>query len=374
MIFICVTVVMFQSADWDKVRNFYSPKKYELTQEELKYIPPQEQRNGESPVNSTQGQYQSDFQNYANAYNQKDYKNAVFYGERIAYRQTNDVDFLDAMGYAYLKLQDYKDSTIYYKKTLAVDPNDKYAKHNLEYIREHMDENEQIYDINNRHSSAKAPAKLYRLVKTDLGAQVKQEVDGILDLVWQEINGRIILQTMMDKDIPINILPGDFRDHTDLKWSSNYKYVDVDGIDISEKTIKDLNNTNLDPWTRIYNFNTFLHEFGHAFAQIKDPKSSNSLEQELGVSMIGYNISYKMVYHRYMTDQEIKERSMGVLAALLSDDHSKLPVYSGFNKEMKRYAIYMPNPALYTDLVGMYKQLLAQGKTQHVPNLDALVK
>lgn len=371
MVFICVTIVMFQTCDLNKVYNFYFHKKNELTAEDLKYIPPQEQGNSQ---NTDQTQYLSDLQSFDNSYKQKDYKNAVVYGEKVSYRFTNDTNFCDAMGYAYLELKDYKNSILYYKKTLAINAGDNEAKHNLEYLQYHINENEEVYDINNRHSIGKAPAKLYRLVKTTLGPQVKQEADGILDLVWQEINGRIILQTLMDNNIPINILAGDFVDHTNVKWSSDYKYIDVSGVDISEKTIKDLNNTSLDSWTRIYNFNTFLHEFGHAFAQIKDPKSFNSLEQELGVSMIGYNVGYKIIYHRYMTDEEIKEQSMGTFEALLSDDHSKLPVYSGFNKEMKRYAIYMPNPDLYSDLVGMYKQLLAQGKTQHVPNLDALIK
>lgn len=374
MIFVVVTIVMFQNSDLDKIRNFYFPTKNELTAEELKYIPA-EHKNYNNPGGNVSGsEYQSNLDNFNKAGNNKDFQTEVYYGEKIAIYQSNDSFFLTNMAYAYQELKIYDKAAYYWGKILVIDPNNSNAKQGLKYANYYLNENKLNNEINNVRVGKKAPAKIYALVKTNLGNDVKEEVDGILDLIWQEINGRIILQSLLDNRIPINILPGDFQDHTDLKWADNYKYTDVTGIDISQKTIQDLNNTSLSSWNRIYNLNTFLHEFGHAFTQIKDPKSSDSLEEELGVSMIGYNISYKIVTGNYMTDEQIKQQSMGTFQALLSDDHKNLPVYSGFNKRMKKYAIYMPNPALYTDLVAMYKQLLSQGKTQHVPNLDKLVR
>lgn len=371
MIFVVVTIVMFQNSDLDKIRNFYFPQKNELTPEELKYIPPENKGNNQNN-NDNYAQYTSNLQFFNNAYQQKDYKSVISYGEKIAYRQSDDIHYLDMMGYSYLELQDYKNSIIYYKKTLAINPNDDEAKHNLNYIHEQVDEDKLNNAINNVKVGKKAPAKIYALVKTNLGNDVKEEVDGILDLVWQEINGRIILQTLLDHNIPINIAQDGER--ADTHWHYEGNNMIVDKIDVLPKYINDLNNPSLSPWNRIYNFNTFLHEFGHAFSRIKDPRSFNSLEEELGVSMIGYNIAYKIVTDNYMTDEQIKQQSMGTFQALLSDDHKDLPVYSGFNKRMKKYAIYMPNPAIYSDLVGMYKQLLFQGKTQHVSNLDKLIR
>lgn len=373
MVFVFVIIALFQTCDLDKVYNFYFPKKYSLTAEELKYIPPQNQNFSQSPTsNSNDTQYESNAKNYENAYNQKDYKTAVFYGEKIAYYYTDNADFLDAMGYAYLELKDYKNATIYYNKTLSIDPNNKYAKQNLEYIEYQVNQNKETNELNKLHSSVHAPAKLYALVKTDLGNDIKQKVYNIFDVLWQEVNARIILQTVMDRNIPIKITADGQRAYTAVH-GEGYKVI-VDEIDIPVKYINNLNNTNLQPYQRIYYFNVFMHEFGHAFSSLRNPKYSDSIEEEMGVDMIGYNIGYKMVYHRYMTYQEVKQQSMDTLQALLSDDHAQFPVYSGFNKRMQSYAVYMPNPELYTNLVAMYKQLLAQGKTQHVPNFDKLIK
>lgn len=371
MVFICVTIVMFQTCDLNKVYNFYFHKKYQLTEEELKYIPRQEQLNN-NPNNFGTNASGVDYQNFYNSYMQKDYQNAIKYGEQIAQEESSDIHFLNQMGYSYGELKLYDKALSYYKKALTIDPNNPYSKDGYNYIKYYSDKNEQTYAMNNRRSSVHAPAKLYSLVKTDLNDNVKQQVYNIFDILWQEVNARIILQTVMDRNIPIYINANGTRGETSLH-REGYNEI-VDKIDVPVKYINDLNNTNLHPYSRIYNFNVFMHEFGHAFSRLKNPRTTDSLEEELGVSMIGYNIGYKMIYRRYMTDEEVRQRSMGTLQALLSDDHSQLPVYSGFNRRMKSYAVYMPNSALYTDLVGMYKQLLAQGKTKHVPNLDKLVK
>lgn len=363
-----------------KLDSFIS---YCLTKKEDKiesqYIPPQEQSNDKNSPNPTSinstdytQQAQADYTYFIKAYDEKNYENAIYYGEKVLLIDPNNINFLETLTYCYSKINNYEKSIQYCKKILSIDPNNNYAKKQLAYASENIQDENLSNGINSVVVGAKAPSKMYALIKTNLSADIRKEVEGIIDLVYSDINGKIMLNTIYEKNIPININESGPRAQVNVTELNGVST--VENIDIPVKEIHTLNNTNLSPFLRISSFMTFMHEFGHAYTRIKDPYISNSMEEELGISMIGYNIAYVIVQKRYLTDEEVKMYSMLILQAMLSDDHKELPVYSGFNKKMESYCIQMPAPQLYSDIPGMYKKLLSEGKTTHVESLDKLVK
>lgn len=96
---------------------------------------------------------------------------------------------------------------------------------------------------------------------------------------------------------------------------------------------------------------------GHVFMRIKEPKITNSLEEELGVSMIGFNIAHKIVTGEYLTLYQTREYSRNTVRALYLDDHKDLQTYSGFNEKIQSYGIKMPFPEIYSDIPSICREI-----------------
>ena len=310
------------------------------------------------------------FQNYYKAHN---YAKAIYYGEKIIAYSPSDLNYLSDTAYAYMELKNYPKAAEYYTKVLAIDPNNAPVRQNLKYTN-HQIENEGLnLAINNVRVTQRAPSELYTLIQTNLSSDIRSEVEGILDLIWSVPSGELMLRAMWQKRVPIFIIQEDESADTHERRYSNGTTV-VDKIDIPLKYITMVNDTNLSSYERIYGLTAFMHEFGHAFSRIRDPQSYDSMEEELGVDMIANNIAYKIITGQYLSEHQTQEISMSRLSALTTDGHRDLPVYSGFNRRMHNYGMYMPNVYLYSDIVAMYQQLLSEGKVSNVPNLDNLTR
>lgn len=231
--------------------------------------------------------------------------------------------------------------------------------------------------LNNIQVNEHAPKRIYRMIKRNwrVPKSYVAETQRIVDLIWSEPTGRRILLALRDNGIPIRIVPNDKKTITvhETQTTTTYAYGMVPlnsftyyttTVVIPIKHIDGFNNPDLDPRTRIYHLHAFLHEMGHAYMFIIDPNNKDSIEEELGVSMLGYNIANKIVTGEYLTKEQAKHYSQGCLTALLEDDHRDLPVFGHFNRKLMLQGIYLPQFQEYADIPVMYKKLLDEGKVE----------
>ena len=194
-----------------------------------------------------------------------------------------------------------------------------------------------------------------------------------------------MLQTLMKKRTPIKITEGYVKANARRTSRSNTFYLygfipiatiktDSSEVNIPFTHIANFNNPNLSSHMRIYNLQVFIHEFGHAFIGIKNPKDTNSIEEELGVSMVGYNIAHKVITGKYLDKSQTETYSNNALEGLLLDEHRDLPVFSGFNDSIQKFGIALPYPEVYTNIPLMYKTLLMENKVKPAPTFYPYVK
>lgn len=330
------------------------------------------------------GQRQIDvYEIIARSYSEmNDFANAeVAYGKIIELSPSNNDSAMNSLAQIYLKTKDYEKAYVLYNKILKLNPNDKIAKQNLDYVSYYRDEKNLSLAINNIQSSQSAPKSLHRLIKRSSGISkdTTRKMENILDLIWSEPNGQILLKGLLSKKVHINITQGCLGANATKQQKQNtillYGFIPIYSyktssiaVNIPFNYISDFYNPNLDARQRIYSLQVFVHEFGHAFINIKNPNHSNSIEEELGVSMIGYNCAYKIITGKYLTKDQTESYSNGTLQSLLSDEHRNLPVESGFNNEIKYYGINMPYVNVYSNLAQNYQKLLDEGNIKPVSN------
>lgn len=308
-----------------------------------------------------------------------DYNNAITAFNKILSIEPNDTNAMEFLAISYIKTRQYDNAVNVYNGLLKINPNDKAAQQNLQYITYTKTESDLSSKINNTYTTAKAPNDVYKLIKPSPGITpaTVEKMKHILDLVWSEPNGQILLQGLANRKVHINITQGTLNANAskiDQKHTYMlYGFIPIFSYDTSTiavnipfNFISNFYNPNLSTRERIYSLHAFVHEFGHAFMNVKNPNHNNALDEELGVSMIGYNTAYKVITGSYLTREQTKMYSMQSLESLLSDDHNKLPVYSGFNTTVQYYGLKLPYPDVYSDLVTMYKTLLAEKKVYPV--------
>lgn len=380
IVFVCSLIILKTSGKWDAIRyTYFGDSNNEVqassqpsTSEPVQVETPPE-TNEASPVQESQqdltSQYTQAFYKY---YKESDYQSAVYYGEMLSQVFVPDISFYRCLGYAYYKLKNYEKASFYYQRVLSF-------RESTENDREILDSVNHVYQrdtlnnsINNVRVTDRAPSEIYNMIVTNLSPEVKEQLKGILDVVWSVPEGRTMLDAISKSHIPLHV--EDVEETARVENVRNRKGVLPEKIVVPLKYIKIVNDSTNSPIHRIYGFTTFMHEFGHAYFGIKNPQCLNSLEEEIGVSMIGYNIAYKIILNRYLNASEAKNYSREVLSVLTDDGHKNLQVYNNFNILMPSYGINLPYPEFYSNIPSMYKQLRSEGKMGNIPTLDAMIK
>lgn len=280
--------------------------------------------------------------------------------------------------------QDYNNAAHYTKKYLEFHPNEEMAKQNLQIANSRISDQKLNDSINNLNINHIAPDNIYYLISSYNGVDgyYTEKMKTILDLIYSEPNGKLLLSALPKQKVSINLINNNVKADVKREQQKQTLYLwfiipvvsfttnSSVNINFPASYIANFNNKKLHASERIYNLQIFIHEFGHAFIGIKQPKDKNSIEEELGVSMIGYNIANKIITGEYLTQEQTKKYSEDCLISLLSDEHRNLPVYSKFNKTIQKYGITMPYPEIYSNIPSMYKKLLSEGKVQNVQTID----
>lgn len=329
------------------------------------------------------------YQNLANKnYSNSEYEKTIYYAKQSLSFNPDNVNPYHLMAQSYSALKDYENANEIYKKILLISPDDHVAQQNLKYTNFKHNDRVLNESINNLEVGHIAPERLYRLITPQAGVDIylAEKMKTILDLIWSEPNGRILLSALLKNDTPINITNGYVKANAARTKQTKTFYVygiipvasftsnSSVNVNIPVSHIENFNNPNLYASQRIYNLQVFIHEFGHAFIGIKNPNDVNSMEEEIGVSMIGYNIANKIITGKYLDKNETETYSIDCLKALLSDEHKDLPVFSGFDKTIQNYGVAMPYPEIYSNLPLMYKKLLSEGKVSPTPSFYNYVR
>lgn len=319
----------------------------------------------------------------ANCYQQmKDYDNLILICDKLLTFDSKDDITLNMLAMAYIKTNQNEKAQEIYKKILLINPKDSVAKQNLSYVNYQLRDKQLTQALNTLKIEEHAPKKIYRMVKREWGIprSYKQSMIPILDLIWSEPSGRTLLTTLSKARIPIKIVNANARATTTqfIQYVTYYDYgmerkfaSTSTVVNIPTKYIDDFNNSNLSARDRIESLTTFVHEFGHAFMLVKDSNNKDSIEEEIGVSMIGYNLASKVLTGEYLTREQARDYGTGCLQGAFEDDHRKLPLYSNFERRIKFYGIELPYPEEYANLALMYRKLVQEGKIVPVNDVHA---
>lgn len=270
------------------------------------------------------------------------------------------------------------------------------ATHSLEIKQEAQKYIPTLYDnevfvksLNNLPDVANAPKPLYWLIKPERGVakDTVSKAAKMLDLIWSEPDGKTMLSAILYKRIPINITNEKNDPDALAKISANQPTANFSipfvplldynsmslTIDIPESCINGFYDQNISPEKRIYYFTSLVSELGHAYMLLRNHDHKDSLEEELGVSMMGYNISYKIFTGKYLTKEQADFYSENIFISLLSGKQASLPIYINFHKEIQAYGLTMPYPDDYSDLVKMFKTLYEAKKVKWVASFSGHV-
>lgn len=303
-----------------------------------------------------------------------DQPNLILTYQKIIALDPKDDLTMNALAAAYLKSNQLEKASEICNKILVLNPADEQAQKMLKYISFNHPDKSLKKSNNDSNTEHTVPIKLYKLVKApeDVDQETTDKIKTILDLIWSDPNGQIMLKTLMEHKVPINIIAED-GNLNQTKTLDPYSVIPISSIlnssvkvNIPISHIDNFDNPNLYPYQRIYNLQVFIHELGHAFIEAKNPKNADSMEEEIGVSMIGYNIANKIVTGKYLTSSETETYSMQCLKTLLADKHKNLPMMSDFNKTIKEYGISFPYQDTYSNIPSMYKKLLSEDKIKPI--------
>lgn len=316
------------------------------------------------------------YETMASSYlNLKDYDNAIKCYNKLLQENPNDIELLHSLAQAYIKSNKLDKAAKIYQKILQISPNDKVAQNNLKYTDYQATEQKLDESLDNLMISQNAPKSVYALLlpEPDVSKQTRQTMRTILDLTYSDPSGRIMLQELVKKHVFINILAENSKANTTTEGQKQtiYAYGILPLATFNSSTVKvnipiqyinNFSNPNLSAHKRVYNLQVFIHELGHAFIHLKYPNDENSLEEEIGVSLIGYNIASKVLTGQYLTKAQAQSYALNCLMVSFRDEHRTLPFYGGFNKRIQKYGIVMPYPETYSNLETMYQKLVSEGK------------
>jgi|GEM_PF-3418511 len=210
-----------------------------------------------------------------------------------------------------------------------------------------------------------APENLLKLVKLQRGIKenYRNRTFTMLRFLWNDPEGKILLNIIMKNKIPIIIVKNINETQTEIS-SSQIVFRGISPrihtfdknveIQISSFYIDLFYSRSFNYKDAITSFEVFIHEICHAVARMDDEGFENSLEEELTASMIGYNVASRILLNKELTQEETGEYSKKILISLLTDKHRFLPVFGSFNQFILKLGINPPYFYMYSDVPQLY--------------------
>lgn len=282
----------------------------------------------------------------------------------------------------FLQEKQYQQAMIFYNKLLKINPQDRIALNNKKFIENICSRETAQTAINAKIATLPAvytfPEKLYKKIefKNIFFPETSDRLYKMLELIWNDEKGRILMERIVQKKLKIRV-SGSLTKSNVYNSQQQYTYYaygvvpikfnanKVIEINLEERCMQLFFNNEVEPELRLFALNTLIHEFSHAVAATSSPILDNSIEEEMAVSMIGANITNRIIYGRDMTYDEVYDYSPKVFYTLLLDEHKELQLMNNFYDKMKNFeSVIPPNSYLYRDLPGVYARM------KQLPEID----
>lgn len=283
-------------------------------------------------------------------------------------------------GKCYINLGQPDKAIPYYEKYLTYNPKNLDAKDTLEYAKNQIYLQNLVTNMNKAKPSEKAPADVYALVKdkSEVNNDVIPRIQEILDFIWSDPEGKILLKILIENNVPIVIVPNAAKPTTFISGSQNIVEIEVPPINVYN-----FQDTKISNDSREEAFDSLLHEIGHAVkASIikKDNKTAhivNAYEEEIFVSMIADNITSRIFTRQGLCEYTSYIKAKAYLRSILDEDqhdsHRKLPLYNGYGEFIMSLGIKPPYPNFYKNLAPLYKELRNDPSIIRHPELESII-
>lgn len=305
------------------------------------------------------------------------------YGEKYVQFSDDKFDTYVLMGESCEKFGDFDKASLFYEKALQVS-NKERDRQNEPYVLQELRNCQFKGRINNTIPMIKAPHLVHKLVQVNTilkNRDTSFKLNEMLDLLWADENGKILLTEIVKHKIPIIITYGG-TEQTNAKTEISYKKTPMYylgmvplpiivaipmsaayaifhpeykketkiTVNIGEDIIQKYKNPNSSLEDNMYALMSIMHESAHAVASTVEDNHVNSLDEELTVSMIGYNFASNVLLGRILSHDESQEYAISSFDSLMSDNHKYLPLYHDFRNTTSKLGINLHNYDTYSDL------------------------
>jgi tetratricopeptide (TPR) repeat protein len=290
--------------------------------------------------------------------------------------------FADAyyqLGIMYEQYKQYNYAVYYYEKTLQANPSHDEARKKIDVLK---------YSgrIDSILTNKQAPQELLNLVsiESDVQPEILNKFYDVLNLLWSDSEGQKLLYIIQYNKIPLKINRGG-QGNTNAEGHSQYKYT-TDGfkvtrtlfskklvINIGEDQVIKLRNFDLSAYERVEALESVIHEICHCVRSIINDSEQDAMSEEISASIVGFNISSRIINGRDLTRQEVNAHSKALMGGLLSDSHRELPVYNNFNSEIKSIGIALPYIDVYENIVELYRSVRDYPEVQKLDTLERML-
>lgn len=257
----------------------------------------------------------------------EDFSRAALYYSNALLINPNEADF-NKLGLIYFMEYDFKNARNCFESSLKLNPNNKKTQAKIRYMNYLIPQKEKIDKFYSVLPSKHAPKKLHNLVKVEGKLKDSKDLDKLhtlIDYIWSDSEGRMILQKAIYADIPIILknkikgshficeqaLPANKQTLDTIQYAGQYigysNYIEKK-LYVKEDDISNFQENEYQPNKIIYQLNILPIELCELSRLINYtyPKLKFSQKSILISVIVGYDIAYR-VFGEQLTEERARE-------------------------------------------------------------------
>lgn len=320
-----------------------------------------------SSPNGVSQEYEKLIKKANKASNRQDLQYAILYYNKALQINPNVVDF-NKLGLLYCYISDYENALRSFEYSLLIEPGNLKAKKQLEAVK-YLALREAKYKASGLgEPRERAPFRLHSLIEVDgklHSPDSEAKLDKIIDLVWSDNEGRKLLQSVIDNQIPIHLIK-DIKTSNitagrsllpsviSYEHSIPYNYLlTFASINIKESQIYRFQDKDSHLSDDEHCIMVFVHELCHLIKNLKYADfTGNSKEEELIASIIGYNIASRILTGESLSKDRVRYIAYKRYNYELNriKEYKSLPMNAGYADKMIKLGFELPYYSIYCDL------------------------
>lgn len=300
----------------------------------------------------------------------EDFRNAVIYYIKAIKLNKNEADF-NKLGLICYINNDYVHSLKFFEKAQEMDPENIRTKKKIEFIKSTVTEIKKNKEAKITTPKETAPLRLHNLVEIHgklKNSENEKKLHTILDFIWSDKEGKILLETIINKRTPIYLDSKAQYSNVETinlnyskiklvgydKLPESYSNITtVNGVHIKEKDISWFNEQNIASSQNTVPLMVVCHELCHIIKTMNYPNSKNSQEEEMCASIFGYNTASRILKGEELQEDQIKNLAYLHYNTTFTNPDSiyyNLQLKDNFVEKMADLGIELPYSALYSDV------------------------